>query len=96
MHTIAKFSAATWFFLACIYQLSTAKAIDHRYLAVDASQRFDLQNIEVTNHQAVYRGKAFGLDESWESSFRLLYPGSTVTDPVSGTYRMYYEVANSQ
>ena len=63
-----------------------------RYLAADATQRFDLQNIEVTNHQAQHVGQAFELDQTWEQDLRVNYPGATVYDAETSEYRMYYEV----
>ena len=65
---------------------------DRRFLAADASQRADLQNIQITNHQAEYVGQAFDLDQPWEQDLRVNYPGSTVWDSENNEYRMYYEV----
>ena len=65
---------------------------DRRYLAVDATQRVLILNATVTNHQAQYVGPAIELDQPWEQDLRIIYPGSTVQDPVDGLYRMYYEV----
>lgn len=90
----------TWFSLLCVAcspintEISPERRyLERRYLAADSSMRFDVTNIQITNHQAVYRGKAFGMDQPWESDLRLIYPGSTVTDPTTGEHRMYYEVA---
>lgn len=69
-----------------------AQAPTRRYLALDASHRADLQNIQITNHQAEYVGRAFDLDQSWEQDLRVNYPGATVWDSVNNEYRLYYEV----
>ena len=45
--------------------------------------------------QATYVGKVLGLDQPWESSYQLEYPGSVVTDPATGQLRMYYEMCVS-
>ena len=63
-----------------------------RYLAADAAQRFELQNIQITNHQAQHVGQAFELDQPWEQDLRVNYPGSTLWDAVNNEYRLYYEV----
>jgi len=65
---------------------------DRRYLAADATQRADLQNIQITNHQAEHVGQAFELDRPWEQDLRVNYPGSTIWDPETNEYRLYYEV----
>ena len=70
----------------------SGQSLDRRYLAVDASQRADLQNIQITNHQAEYVGQAFDLDQPWEQDLRVNYPGTTVWDSVNDEYRLYYEV----
>ena len=63
-----------------------------RYLAADATQRYELQNIQITNHQAQHVGQAFELDQPWEQDLRVNYPGATVWDAENNEYRMYYEV----
>ena len=42
--------------------------------------------------QATYVGNVLGLDQPWESSYQLGYPGTVLTDPTTGQWRMYYEM----
>lgn len=72
-----------------------AHAAAFHYLAADASLRSQLQNTSVVMGQATSVGKVLSLDQPWESPYFLNYPGSIVTDPATGQWRMYYELVDS-
>ncbi|MBU4398931.1 MAG: hypothetical protein KKE86_06295, partial [Planctomycetes bacterium] len=69
---------------------------DFHYLAADPSLRAQTQYANVVMGQATYVGKVLELDQSWEDLFRIVYPGSVVTDPDTGQWRMYYELYKSE
>jgi hypothetical protein len=66
------------------------------FLAADPSLRAQLRNANVIPGQATFVGKVLQLDQSWEAPFMIMYPGSIVTDPANGQWRMYYEVFKSE
>lgn len=66
------------------------------YLAADPSLRAQTQNVNVTMGKATYVGKVLELDQSWETPFKIVYPGSVVSDPATGQWRMYYELMKSE
>lgn len=72
-----------------------AAMADLHYLAADPSLRANLQNTNVVMGQATYVGKVLEKDQSWESPYQLNYPGTVVTDPATGQWRMYYEMIDS-
>ena len=89
--------------LAAIHSLALrlAFAADHEttgfhFLAADPSLCAQLQNANVILGQATFVGRVLQLDQSWEAPFMIVYPGSVVTDPASGQWRMYYEVFKSE
>src|SRR6476620_6298143 len=65
------------------------------YMAADASLRYQVQNTTVVMGQATNMGPVLSLNQSWEAPFYLNYPGSIVTDPATGQWRMYYELIDS-
>ena len=54
-----------------------------------------VQNTTVAMGQATNTGPVLSLNQSWEAAFYLNYPGSIVTDPATGQWRMYYELIDS-
>ncbi len=68
---------------------------DFHFLAADPSLRAQTQNANVVMGQATYVGKVLELDQPWEAPYKLAYPGSVVVDPVTGQWRMYYEMMKS-
>ena len=80
----------------CGADLARADDGSFHYLAADPSLRAQTQNVNVTMGQATYVGKVLQVDQTWESPFKLIYPGSVVIDPATGQWRMYYELMKSE
>lgn len=79
---------------ACLFQGGFVFAADEdfHYLAADASLRAQMTNVSVTLGRATYVGTVLQRDQSWESSYQIGYPGTTLRDPTTGQWRMYYEM----
>jgi len=93
--TATRYAAALW---AAVFLSTAAMAIEptgFHYLAADASLRSQMQNTSIVMGQATSVGKVLSLDQTWESPYYLNYPGSIVTDPATGQWRMYYELIDS-
>lgn len=94
-HARTGISLALFTCLTLMCSVGYAQPYAKHYLALDQQQHFMLDNVSVMSHKASYVGRAFSLTEAWEVDYKLIYPGTTVRDPSTGQYRMYYEVANT-
>lgn len=66
------------------------------FLAADPSLRAGMQDVAPVMGQATYVGEVLEVDQPWEADYGyLVSPGSTVIDPVTGQWRMYYELMST-